>query len=706
MRFPGLRSLTSSFHGERDRFALWVPVLLAAGIGWYFALDREPPLIASAALAVFFAALAWQLRHHLVPRIICLSCLIVAAGFLAAGIRTQIVATPVIYGELFYRDVEGRIGDIQQREKGQRLVLTELSIERLPARRTPVRVSVTLKKEAPDLQIGDRIRLKATLFAPPGPAMPGAYDFTRALYFDRIGAVGYAISAPEMISREETHGFSEWLDALRLRLADRITRPMAADNGPVAAALMVGEQSGVTREVGDAMRDAGLYHVLSISGLHMSLAVALLYVTIRLLLSLYPPLALRLPVKKIAAALGLLGALAYLLLAGYPVPAVRSFVMVACVMVAVLADRRGISLYSLAWAASLILLVQPESLLGASFHLSFAATLAIIAFYERYGYLVHQAHAGVVRKLWLYFLGLTATSLVATLATTPLVIYHFSRFTAWGIVANTLMVPLASFWIMPAAVLSFIAMPLGLERWPLAWLEYGISLMIDGSKWVAGFPHAAFALPPPSFAGILLVICGGLWLTLWRRKWHLLGIPLMLLGMATMGFHRPYDILVSDDGSKVAVRSGDNFVFVKGRPASFDGQFWLRWHGSENGLLRTHASGEMPMLCDAAKCVVEIAGRRMSVGLRKKETEGLCNEDMAIVVSGDRLGGAACEAVKLLIDRTYLQTNGAVGIRFTGEAMEVETANSYRGDRPWIVRRPPRKLDALPFAQSGYDASP
>lgn len=671
---------------ERDRFVLWVPVLLATGIGWYFALDAEPPLWGAALAAGALAMLAFAVRRHLAARAAAFAALAVAVGFLVAGVRTHIVAGPVTYGQLFFRNVEGRVDDIDLREKGERLTLSNLVIERLSEQRTPQRVTVALKKPLPGLEIGDRVRVNAMLFSPPAPAYPGAFDFARMFYFNRIGAVGYAPRAPELIERAGRSGFEEGLNALRLSLLNRIGAPMQPENGAVAAALMVGEQAGVSEEINDAMRDAGIYHVLSISGLHMSLAVALLYVTLRLLLSLWPAMALRLPVKKIAAAMGLLGALAYLLLAGYPVPAVRSFVMVACVMLAVLFDRRGISLYSLAWAATLILLFHPESLLGASFQLSFAATLGILALYERFSPALFAPGAGLARRFTLYFFGLMATSLVATLMTTPLVIYHFNRFTLWGILANMLMVPLASFWIMPAAVLAFLAMPFGLEHWPLVWLDHGIALMVAGARWFATLPYASFAVPPPSFAGLMLVVFGGLWLCLWRRRWRLLGIPAVLLGMATVALHEPYDIMISDDGARVAVRrENGEFLFLRGRPTSFEGEVWLRVHGQDRGLTLSDLGENERPDCDRNRCIVEMQGRRIVVARRrlKDQASALCRQDADMVIAGDKLDEIACAKIPYVFDWNYLNQSGAVGIRITGGEIDIETANEFRGKRPW-----------------------
>jgi len=681
------QTLNSKLHTERERLVLWLPVCLGAGIGLYFRLNHEPPLWLLMVGVGVTALLIYLARRHFLTRLLSIALTVIMMGMVVASLRTHNVQTPVIYGELFFKELSGTVDDVQQKEKGVRLLLSTPAIEGLPPRRTPNKVTVTFKNDSPDVSIGDRVTAKAMLFAPPTPSMPGGYDFTRAFFFEGIGAVGFSPSAPISIEKGNPDRFEEKLNALRLRLAERIAKPMQAENAPVATAMMVGEQSAVSEEVSDAMRDAGIYHVLSISGLHMSLAAGLLYFSVRFLLSLWPSFALRMPVKKITAGIGLLGASAYLLLAGYPVPAIRSFVMVACVMLAVIFDRRGISLYSLAWAAVIILLWQPESLLGVSFQMSFAATIAILALYERFSPSLFNANASWLKKLWLYFLGLMATSLAATLATTPLVIYNFNRFTVLGIIANMLMVPLASFWIMPACVLAFLTMPFGLEQYPLALLDHGISLMLSGSKWIASFPHASFFLPSLTFWGMLMTVFGGLWLCLWQARWRIWGILFIVLGTATILLFKPYDLLISDDATKVMLRLPDNeYVFLRGRPESFDGQQWLRAHGQEEALtLARYKKMSTAPACDKNKCIVEAYGKRIAVGLSKRRREGLCDAEADILIT-DANFAEGCPGIPLVIDQKYLALNGAVAIRFTSP-MEMDTAESHRGMRPWVARR-------------------
>ncbi len=680
-----LHNLRSVFQNEHDRLVLWLPVLLGVGIGLYFSLLNEPDIrIVAGGCGVIFILTAIFWRKYAL-RLFFMAVLFINFGMLRAEISTIFAKSPILQEEIFYRLTEGNIADIQIKEKGEKLILTNVQIDGLDMEETPKRISVSLKQQAEGLSVGDKVQLNATLFPPPTPVMPQAYDFARMFYYEQLGAVGYTPKQPVILEKAETSNFEQWLNALRLSLTQRIIFPMTSENGWVAAAMMVGEQSGVSKEVADVMRESGIYHVLSISGLHMSLAVMLVFFTVRFLLSLYPPFALRVPTKKIAALVALFSAFAYLLLAGYPVPAVRSFIMVAVVMLAILFDRSGISIFSLAWAAMITLLWQPESLLGASFQLSFAATLAILAFYERFSHVLYKNNIGFWHKIWLYFLGIMLTSLVATFATTPLVIYHFNRFTLWGVAANMLLLPLVSMWIMPAAVIAFLLMPFGLEYYPLVALDYGISLMMHGARFFADLPYASLSLPSPSFAGLILVIFGGLWLCIWQQKWRLLGIPLVIIGVATIALHKPYDLLISSDASKVAMRLEDGrFVFLRGKEDSFDGQVWLRANGQEKALSVDELDEKIGG-CDKHKCTVTAYEKKIVATKGKKEIEASCDGNPDIVISQNYLADiSTCTKIPLLIDESYLQKNGATALRFNNGATQIENSRQHRGDRPWV----------------------
>jgi len=679
-------NLHNLFMKEHDRLILWLPVLLGVGIGIYFLLPFEPDIDLTAGASCFFAICVWIFWNKIYGRIIFLAFLIISAGMLRAEIRTIMVAAPILHDEIFFRPLEGRIYDIQIKEKGEKLILDNVSIEGIGESKTPEYISVSLKNVEEGLAVGDSIKLQATLFPPPTPVMPKAYDFARMFYYEKLGAVGYSPKTPEVIKKAPANEFDKQLNSLRLSITGKILAPMNEENGWVAAAMMVGEMSGVPKDTADVMRESGIYHVLSISGLHMSLATMLVFVSVRFLLSLFPPLALRLPVKKIAAVIALFSSYAYLMLAGYPVPAVRSFIMIAAVMVAILFDRSGISVYSLAWAAVITLLWQPESMLGASFQLSFAATLGILALYERFSGILYKSGNGFIHRVWLYFLGIMMTSLVATLATTPLVIYHFNRFTLWGIAANMLLLPLVSMWIMPAAVIALLLMPFGAEHYPLLFLNYGIGLMMNGARLFSGLPYAAISLPPLSFIGIIAVVLGGLWLCIWQQKWRIWGIIPIITGMMTIWLNQPYDLLVSPDASKVALRlENGRFLFLRGKDSSFDGQAWLRVHGQNSGLTRNDLDENMGG-CEKSRCTVTAYGKKIIVTRGQKEIESSCDGSPDIVISQNYLDeNPGCANVPLLIDKARLEKEGATAFRFKDGTVEVESSRQYRGQRPWVI---------------------
>ena len=213
----------------------------------------------------------------------------------------------------------------------------------------------------------------------------------------------------------------------------------------------MGERGAIPADVLAAMRDSGLAHLLAISGLHVGLVAGILFFAARGGCALVPAVALRFPIKKWAAVVALIGAFGYLLLAGAPVPTQRAFVMVGLVLVAVLVDRRGISMRLVVWAAMFILLVRPESLLGASFQLSFAAVLALVAGYEALGprLRVWYGESGAARRVLLYVGGVALTTVIAGLATAPFALFHFNRVVVYSLAANLVAVPLTALWVMP-----------------------------------------------------------------------------------------------------------------------------------------------------------------------------------------------------------------------------------------------------------------
>ena len=469
---------------ERSRWMLWLPVAMGLGIAVYFELPSEPALWLGPALAAAAFVLVFFTRSGSLARALAIGLVAASAGLGLVTWRTAMLAAPTLSRPLFSINVEGRIADIQRLPGGVRVVLEAVRLKghgAPPLEMTPVRLRVSLGKGAPPLHVGDRLLVLANLSPPAGPAAPGAFDFQRVAWYQQLGAVGYALAPATVIEHGRPDGIVRSIDALRADVTQRILQALPGPEGGVAAALLTGEQTAVDKDITQAMRDSGLAHILSISGLHIVFVVALVMGLVRYAIALVPPLALRIDAKKTAAVIALLAALFYTALAGAPVPAQRSCAMAGFALLAVLLDRTALSLRLVAWSAVIVLAAAPESLTGASFQMSFAAVIGLIAAWEAGAGWRRRLHARADlsshRWFWRLAAGFgasLATTLIASIATGAFAAYHFNRLSLLGVVANLLGVPLTGFWIMPWGLLAMLLMPVGLERFALVPMGWGV----------------------------------------------------------------------------------------------------------------------------------------------------------------------------------------------------------------------------------------
>jgi competence protein ComEC len=685
---------------EGDRWPLWVPVLLGAGIGFYFGLGREPPVWLGAVAMSACAVLGVLLRRWRPALLLLVALGAVAAGFAAAQARTHLLAAPVLGPSDSWADLTGQVLDVEIDSPGSRITLDNVAIVGLPAERTPRRIRLRLPASVATPQPGDWIATRAKIGRPSRPVLPGGYDFQRLDYFRQVGGVGIAtrdlrIVAPPVADGARAGAGGMWaagwrrIAALRVAMSQRILAVLPDDTGAIAVALIAGGQYGISDATMDDMRDSGLAHLLSISGLHILLVTTILFAGFRLMFAVIGRLALYQPIKKWSAAIALAGAGFYTLLAGAPVPTQRAFIMAAIFLIGIMADRDAISMRTVAIAATVVLLIGPEGLVGASLQMSFAAVVALIALYE----VIKERQAGRERDpslpgRALRYVALTAlASLVASLATAPFALYHFNRPAIFGVAANLVAVPLTSLWIMPWAVAAAVLMPFGLESWPLTAMGWGI----DGVRWiaaaVAGWPGAAQPVPAMPLAGLVLVALGGLWLCLWRRRWRLLGVPLILLGMlGTLAVRQP-DILVSEEGDLMAVRdTTGSYLFSTLTRARFEREIWLRRAGlaeadawPEEGYDR---SGRLA--CDSLGCIFRISGRAVAFAREPAAlTEDCVLADLVVSVDSIRID---CPAPLGAIDWRDRRRNGAYAIWVGADgAVEMVAVDDLRGQRPWVA---------------------
>ncbi|MBT5752329.1 MAG: ComEC family competence protein [Rhodospirillaceae bacterium] len=694
--------LHGAFNRERPQWALWSPVAMGGGIALYFALSSEPTLVVP--LILMTLGLAGLLMSALgrAPRVASLIFFLFILGFCAAFLRSAEVAAPVLEKRLGPIMLEGRVVSAEPREKGLRLLLDELKFPAYVKGIMPERVRIGGRSKAPVFSPGDQVRLRAVLLPPSGPVMPGSFDFQRWAWFKQIGAFGYSLGAPHLLAPSPTGTPTELaLSGLRMRLAQRIRDAIGGESGAMGAALLTGLRGGISEPVLVAMRQSGLAHLLAISGLHMGLVAGLLFFASRAGFAAVPKLALHYPIKKWAAILAGLGALAYLFISGATIPTQRAFLMTALVLLAVLIDRTAISMRLVALAAVIVLLFAPDSLLGASFQMSFAAVIALVAVYEagrgkfsalrEAGGGDHHPSLAGLRMAGFYLGGVMITTLVASLATSPFALYHFNRIAIFGLAANMIAVPFTALWIMPWGILGFLLMPFGLEFLALKPMGWGIDLVIATAKEVSSWPGASLNVAAMADWGFALIVIGGLWLCLWRHRWRLFGLPLVILGLLSPLITMPPDVLVSGDGRLMGVRGVDDDWLLNSlkRERRTAGD-WLELTGATHALAwpKSGISADGRLSCDSLGCLYRAENQIVAL----VKGEGALMEDchFADVLIAPVPVRIDCSTPRVVIDRFDLWRNGAYAIWLNDQGpsgLRVENARDLRGARPWVPQR-------------------
>lgn len=667
---------------------LWLPLALASGIWIYFGLPREPASWTAWLLIVIASLLLWRGRHR--GTVVLLA--VVLAGFAVAKLRTDWVATPLITQRSAELMVIGSIEQVANRSPTRRdVVLAVETIETLTPAATPRRLRLTIFKGGDAVAVGNRVSLKARLAPLPGPAMPGGFDYGRQLYFGGIGGTGRSNGEAELLARSSTPMlvFLRALDGLRGSINQRITASLPPEEATVAAALITGDRAQISRETNTSLQVSGLAHILSISGLHMSLAAGGIFWLARALLALSPRLALNYPIKKWAAVAALGGGFIYMLLAGSGSATQRSYIMVAIMLFAILVDRTAISLRNLAVAAIIILLLQPESAVEASFQMSFMAVMGLAAFFEWWNSRLRETEniyrswpTRILRWLALAVLASLLTSVIAGSLSSIPAAYHFGRAAPYGVLANGLAIPIVSIIVMPSALAALIAMPFGLERWPLEFMGFGLNRVLAISDWVASLPGSALVLPQVSATATFLLAAAATVLCLAPRRAKLWSIALLLAGLIATRMTSSPDLLVERTGANVALRSEDGaLAFAVARRGSFAAGRWLQANGEQASLA---AAAKRPgWTCQSGICRAEAKGKHIVYLSQENAILPDC-ATIDILISSTPLRGR-CRSVGVRIDRFDVWRHGSHAVQINGSQVSVITASQHSGERPWVT---------------------
>ncbi|CAO4154663.1 ComEC/Rec2-related protein [Methylorubrum thiocyanatum] len=677
---------------EQRRLFPWLAVAFGAGILVFFtATDGEPALAAPLIAAGLSLVVTPVLRARPVVLALMLALTAFFLGFAAGVWRVASVAGPVL-SRITIAPLAGIVEGLDERESGARLIVRVDSFGDLDAEHRPRRVRVSYRAAQP-VRPGDAIRATARLLPPPEAARPGGYDFAREAYFRGIGAVGSLVGKVEVGPPPERLPLALRLvaavDTARNAFTHRITDAIGGQAGAVAAALVTGKRGLISNETNEVLRAAGIYHVVSISGLHMVLAAGVVFWLVRAGLALVPALALAWPIKKIAAGAAMLGVTAYCAFSGWDVAAERALIMTLVMLGAILVDRPALSMRNLALAAMLALAREPEALLGPSFQMSFGAVAGLIACAPLLDGRVFRTDSPsrIARAAsWLAtaVVGTLATTLVAQIATAPFATYHFQTMQPFGLVGNALTLPLVSLAVMPAAVLGMLAYPFALDR-PVWWLM-GLAVrgMLDISAWIAGFGQANVVLPAFGTGALALLAVALLVATLPVSRLRLLALLPAGLGIALAASPTRYDIYIDRDGAGAAVRGKDGRLVVLGRPPGFVLEQWLKADG--DGRRPESVTGAAGPRCDRLGCtVLALDGWAVALVTDKRAfPEDCARADILI----SRLRAPPGCAAPLIADRSFLAAQGATAIRLAATGLEVASTRGASPPKPWQPRPP------------------
>ena len=701
------RFLAAQVVAQTLRWRLWAPVAFGGGCAAYFGLPSEPPAWPMGAGAVLAAGLWLGARRLALPRAVVLSLMLLACfalGIAVAKLRTDAVAAPIAPAMAEPTVVEGWVIDVDSPGSvGPRVVLAPVRIRGLAPEDSPVRLRATVRGVAPEP--GQAVRLFALINPPPAPASPGAYDFGRNAYFQSLGGVAFSLgeTRPAYLPPPSWRVRAAMaVNGLRYDLAQRIVARLGERTGGVAAAMTTGHEAWLDPAQVDVMRDSGLAHILSISGLHMAVVGGFAFFLVRLLIAAWPWLALRIPGKKAAAAAGLLAVVTYLVISGHPPPAERAAITASIAFIAILLNRQGITMHALAVAAFVVLLLQPEAIVTPGFQMSFAATAALVALVEAWPVRPREISAPlpilVVQRVGAWLGIAILASLVAGAATGPFAMQHFNRTAMYGLIANLATAPVSDFVIMPALALGAVLEPLGLGG-PFLWLAgQGIGLMLAIGEWTAGLPGAVRTLASAPGYVLPIAFLGVLFCCLWRGPLRWLGLPFAAAVLLWPREPTP-DIWIGDGGTNAAFVVGDEAVVMRPGVRQFAVDVWSR----RRGLTPTDRAEE-GWVCTRVSCAPAGPGGgplAMAWGRRVPsldELDALCRAAPVVSVRATvTVLPPSCDG-RLMLDGTDYARGGAVELWRAGPASGIRWravwAAEVRGDRPWSQFGDPEVSDS------------
>ncbi len=681
---PGAGSL--SFHSEWRIFL--GSVIFALGTACYFLTPTYVPLSIPLIIIALIASLIAVTRAPKQFWLFKIAFFFI--GFFLAVTRTEFTANEFIERNQFFTG-QAIVEDIVERETGLiRLTLVDLKYDN-KGRNSLKRVRLFARTSIPEnLMAGDRIKFSAVLERPFGKLTPNGYDFARAAYFDDIQATGYVTTPVQTIEQKSAIS----VNRIRQGYADEIVKTIPGEAGALAAALLVGRRSYLSQQTTENLRASGLAHMLAISGLHMGIFIGAAFFIFEFLFLFAPIRSRHLSGRKLAALCAWGVSIIYLVLSGMSVATIRAFVVASIAIVAVLLDRRVVSLRSISIAALIILLISPYAILSAGFQMSFAATIALVSVYELINEKRQQKYetseAVIVKSnnkfsvflnsVGKFILYTSLTTVVAQVAILPIALFHFQTIAVAGILSNLIAVPILLFIIVPSAFLSMVLAVFGLEWISLSVLTWGLEQIIDIAEFVAAIEWSRVFVPPVYSYVLLATLSIGAGVVTVRKSWIITVFLLTLYCILPFALTVPEpSVIISKSGHSIAYEEApDEIVFYTVRQNGLAADSYKKQWGKPP----KYKARRGRRVCDEYACLYQLTGRKTVINVRKfPALHEACVRATYVIIP--RRWQRYCRGESLIIIKEMLETEGPLFIYEEENSRQLKWANSSDTNRRW-----------------------
>ncbi|MCE2687577.1 MAG: ComEC/Rec2 family competence protein [Rickettsiales bacterium] len=522
----------------------------------------------------------------------------------------------------------------------------------------PRKIRVATNFDLAGLNIGDIVSLRVYLQQSSGKRFFGDFNYYQDSIIKGFEGSGYGFGEVKIIKKSDNKIINQsWITKLRYKILDNILQNIKnQDQAKIAGALLVGTQNLIPQELMNNIQNSGLIHLLSISGLHLTIAGLIFFITSRFLLSLNENLTLYYDIKKISAIFAIIGCFCYLKLAGSPIPAIRSFYFSLLIMLAILLDKSANPMRSIAISFCVIVLSKPISIFSASLQLSFSAIIAITATHQIFEKIKPlNLQSSFIKKFLWYFMQIIFSSIVAQLATMPFSIYHFNNFANFSILSNLLAIPITSFITMPFGFLSLLLMPLqtGLEKFTLQIMGLSIAVIVDIAKFVANLKYSQLIVYDFSsfvFVGAVLSL---LFFCIINHKIRYFILIIFLFFILRISFTK--EPLISIDGEQkfFTLHHQEKGLIFSKQPIGSKLDLWYRyglqnWKNRKISTIENLSEPEKESLgidCNTKNCLIDMAkfskfnlqdnlkNRYFLILLTRNSNQEICNLKADILIN-------------------------------------------------------------------------